>query len=294
MPLPRFAYVAAHSLSEASSLLAEHGEGARLMAGGTDLLIQLRRKVRVPSVVIGLSGIPGADRLAVDEVHGLIIGPLAVLATVADDADVRRRFRALAQAAAATATVPVRNRATVAGNLCNASPAADTAAPLLVYDAEVVLLSGGGQRTLPLAQFFRGPGRTSLERAEVLAEIRVPAPGPSTGSDYQRLSGRSHVDIAAVSVAALVALDARGVVTRARVALGAVAPVPLRVERAEELLVGHPVAPERMAQAAAAAAAAARPISDVRASADYRRRMVEVLTRRALTRAAEAAGWTHA
>ena len=286
MPLPKFSYLAPKSLAEACALLAEHGQNAKLMAGGTDLLLKLGRTGRAPRFVIGLRNVPGLDFVRFDPAKGLSIGALALLSTVAEHADVRRLYPALAQAAGATATVQIRNMGTVAGNLCNASPSADTATPLLVHGAEVVLSGPDGERTLPLERFFRGPGQTALAGAEVLREIRMPPPAPRTGSAYLRISERSQVDIAAACVSALVTLDASGRCVKARLALGSVAPTPLRAEEAERILEGQPPGDAAIAKAAASACAASRPISDARAGAAWRKKMVEVLTRRALHAAA--------
>ncbi|MBI2893875.1 MAG: xanthine dehydrogenase family protein subunit M [Deltaproteobacteria bacterium] len=292
MPLPRFRYVAPESLEAACELLAEHGDRARVMAGGTDLLLRMKRLPRAgaPEVVIGLRGVPGLDTIRIDD-GGLSIGALTLLASVAGSTDVNRLCPALASAARSTATVQIRNMGTVVGNLCNASPAADTATPLLVYGASVLLVRPGGERrTVPLEDFFLGPGRTALGPGEIVAEVRVPPPCGRAGSDYQRLSQRSRVDIAAVCVSTLVCLDRDGSAARVRIALGAVAPVPLRAKSAERVLEGRPPTAELVAQAAAAAAREARPISDVRSSGEYRRRMVEVLARRSLVRSASLAG----
>ena len=292
MPLPRFAYHGAETLEAACALLSEHGERAAVMAGGTDLLLHLRlRPERAPAVVVGLRGIAGLDATRYDPDLGLTIGALASLADVAGHPDVRRIYPALADAAAATATVQIRNMGTVAGNLCNASPAADTATPLLAYGAEAHLVRAGGvRRVLPLEDFFLGPGKTALERGELLEAIRVPRPCGRAGSAYARLSGRSRVDIAAVCASALVCLGTDGRVERARIAIGAVAPVPMRVTAAEQVLEGPLPSAELVAEAASLAARASRPISDVRASAPYRRQMVEVLTRRAIERSLALAG----
>lgn len=294
MPLPRFEYESPTTIEQACALLAEHGDRAAPMAGGTDLLLHLRLRPqtdRTPKIVVGLRGIPGLDAVRFDGDEGLTIGALARLADVASHPDVRRLYPALATAAASTATVQIRNMGTVAGNLCNASPAADTATPLVVYGAEVRLVrAGGGRRTLSLEQFFVGPGKTALERGELVEEIRVPRPAVRTGAVYERLSGRSKVDIAAVCVSALVRLAEDGRVELVRIALGAVAPVPLRATAAEQVLAGRVPSQALCAEAAALAARAARPISDVRSSAPYRRAMVEVLTRRALERSLAVAG----
>ncbi len=290
MPLPKFAYLAPKSLSETCALLAQHGPNARLLAGGTDLLLKLSRAGQSPRFLVGLRNVPGLDYVRFDATTGLSIGALGLLSTVCEHDDVRRRYPALAEAAQATATVQIRNMGTVAGNLCNASPSADTATPLLVYGAEVVLHGPAGDRKLPLDQFFLGPGQTALGPGELLREVRVPVPAARTGSDYQRISERSQVDIAAVCASGLVTLDAEGRCIHARLALGAVAPTPRRVDDAERALVGAVIDEAAIARAAALAKAASRPISDARAGAAWRKQMVEVLAARAIRAALRSSG----
>lgn len=289
MPLPRFNYLAPKTLKEASALLAEHGDRARLMAGGTDLLIRLGQRAMSPDFIIGLRGLPGLDGISFSIENGLVIGALARLADVADHPEVLKRYPALSISASSTATVQVRNMGTVVGNICNAAPSADNATPLLVYDAMVHIIHPGGERKLALNEFFRGPGLTALEQGEIVKEIVLPVPGPLTGSDYQKLSERSKVDIAAVGVASFLSLDEAGVVDSVKIALGAVAPTPLRARRAEDAVKGQKPTDELFAKAAEIAAEESSPITDLRAGAEYRRKMVGVLTKRALTKSFEIA-----
>jgi CO/xanthine dehydrogenase FAD-binding subunit len=282
MGLPKFSYIKPKNLKEASALLIEYGDTARVMAGGTDLLIRLRHCAITPQYVIGLSGLKELESIHYSNESGLVIGALARLNQVAEHADVRERFPALAHAASITATVQIRNMGTVVGNICNAAPSADTATPLLAYDAEVVVVHPGGERTIPIDSFFRGPGLTALEAGELVKELRITVPPRSAGSDYQKLSARSKVDIAAVGVSALVVPDDQGRLARVRIAMGAVAPVPLRAHRAEKILENQAPSDELVRESARAAADECSPISDVRADGAYRRRMVEVLAERAL------------
>ena len=282
MSLPRFSYLAPDSLGEACALMTQYGDKARLMAGGTDLLLKMSQGSAAPEFVIGLRAIDGLNEISFDPAKGLRIGSLSRLADVAEHPDVRRHFPALAYSASRTATVQIRNMGTLAGNICNAAPSADNAAPLLVYGAEVLIVHPGGERVLPLTEFFRGPGVTALAAGEIVKQIRIPAPVARTGSDYQKLSARSKADIAAVGVAAMVVLDEAGVCLNARIALGAVAPVPTLAWRAGNIVAGQVVHHDLIEQAAATAAEECSPISDVRATAAYRRRMVQTLTARAL------------
>ncbi len=191
----------------------------------------------------------------------------------------------LARAAQATATVQIRNMGTVMGNICNASPSADNIPTLMVREATVIAVSTTGEREIPLAEFFLGPGKTALEATEIAREIRVPAPAAASGVSYQKISPRSKVDIAAVNVAAFLELDADRNCRQARLCLGAVGPTPLRAPRTEAFLRGKSLRPEVLEEAGELAAGEATPISDVRASKEYRRLMVAILSKRALAEA---------
>lgn len=286
MPLPAFDYLSPRTLDEASALLRTHGDDAMIIAGGTNVLVHLQGEDARPGYLIGLQGIPGLTPLGFDPTSGLTLGAMTTLADAAGSVQVRTHYPALAGAANVAATVQIRNRATVVGNLCNASPCADTAVPLLAYEATVVTVGLNGTRLIPLDQFFRGPGATALERdhGELVRAITVPPCAPRTGAAFERLSSRSTVDIAAASVCALMTLDADGVATTVRIALGSVAPTPRRAHEAEDRLQGSLPTDSSLREAARLAAAASAPITDMRASLEYRRQMVEVLTLRALRR----------
>ncbi|HEX7128126.1 MAG TPA: FAD binding domain-containing protein [Thermodesulfobacteriota bacterium] len=286
--LARFEYAAPTSLEAALDLLGRHGEAARPLAGGTDLLLQMRRGRMRPAVLVDLKRVPGLA--GIENGGGLRIGALASHADlVASPLAAAPARRALAEAARCVSGPQIRNRGTVGGNLCNASPAADLAPPLLALGAAVeVARRGAPVRTLPAERLFAGPGRTVLSPGDLLVGIALPAAAARTGSAYERAT-RVAIDIALVGVAACVTLAADGTVAEARVALGAVAPTPILAAGAAAALVGRAPEPAALAAAARAAAADARPITAVRASADYRRHMVEVLARRALARAVAAA-----
>jgi len=288
MPLPKFEYIAPTSIEEACALLKEKGPDARVMAGGTDLLIKVKRRVLRPTTIIGLKAIPELSRIEVKKNKGLYIGATALLGDVAAHPQVRRFYPAVAYAASVTANVQIRNMGTVVGNLCNAAPSADNAPTLLVMGAQVTIANPEGSRVLPLEEFFKGPGVTALEEGEIVKEIFVPWPPKGSGVSYQHISPRGKVDIAAVCVGAMVVMDGR-VCKEARVALGAVAPIPLRAKKTERLLQGKELTPEWLKSAGVQASKEAKPISDVRASAWYRRQMVQVLTKRALEEAKAAA-----
>jgi CO/xanthine dehydrogenase FAD-binding subunit len=282
MALPRFSYLIPKDLKEACLMLAEHKDKALILAGGTDLLLKMQNRIVQPEYIIGISNIPHTDYIHVDN-QQLVIGANARIAAVGQHPQIQRYFPALAYAASVTATVQIRNMGTVVGNICNASPAADTATPLLVYDAKVVIMHPEGERFLPLGEFFRGPGVTVLESGEIVKELILPLTPDRSGSNYQKLSERGKVDIAAIGVSAFLLVDETEVVTHVRIAIGAVAPVPKRVPRAEKVLEGKRLTQALVKQAAQISMDEAAPITDMRATALYRKKMVGVLTRRALS-----------
>ncbi|MCS6843174.1 MAG: xanthine dehydrogenase family protein subunit M [Caldilineales bacterium] len=284
----RFDYLEPATLSEAVALLAQHGARARVLAGGTDLLTALKEGWERPDWVLSIGRVADLRYIRYDSRDGLRIGALATVREVETSPLVRKHYPVLAEAAGTLASVQIRNLATLAGNVCRASPSGDTLPALLVLDAEARLVGPSGERRVPLARFFVGPGRTVMEPTELLAELVLPPPRPGTGAHYIKHSLRRAMDLAVVGVAALVALDGETCVD-ARIALGAVAPTPIRALAAEEQLVGRPITPDAAEAAADLAQAAARPITDVRGTAPYRRRMVHVLTRRCILRAAELA-----
>jgi len=284
----RFELALPHSIDDCLKILAEHGSEAKVVAGGTDLLPQLKNALLKPSYVVDLSGIAALRTLAHANGNGLRVGALVTARAVELDGRVRSIYTSIAEGGALVGSVQVRNLATVVGNLCNAAPSADMAPPLLALDAEAVIAGPGGQRRVPLASFFTGVRRTVLAPNELLVEIAVPAPGPRSGGNYLRHTPRRELDIAVVGVASQITLT-DGVCTKARIALASVAPTPVRAMAAEQALVGQPITPELIERAAELALESARPISDQRGSADYRRHLVRVLTRRTLTTALERA-----
>jgi carbon-monoxide dehydrogenase medium subunit len=269
------------SVEECLRALADRGPDARVVAGGTDLVPQLKAGMLQTGCVVDLSGVKQLRQLARANGSGLRIGAAVTARTLERDAAVKKAYPALSESGALVGSVQVRNLATLGGNLCNAAPSADMAPPLLALDAEAVIAGPNGTRRVPFASFFLGVRRTVLEPGELLVEIVVPDPGPHSGGNYRRHTPRRELDIAVVGVASQLTL-AQGVCRKARIALAAVAPTPVRATAAERLLEGQPVAPELIDRAAAAAVEAARPISDQRGSADFRRHLVQVLTRRTL------------
>jgi CO/xanthine dehydrogenase FAD-binding subunit len=203
--------------------------------------------------------------------------------------DVRPRYPAVAYAASVTANTQIRNMGTVAGNLCNAAPSAENAPTLMAMNAEVAVLGKNGERRLPLESFFKGPGKTALQPWEILTSIFVPLPPPRSGASYQHISARGKVDISAVCVGTMVTLNQSGACEDVRIVLGAVAPVPMRAVKGEGILKGKKPTQERLEQSAEQAMKESKPISDLRASASYRKAMVRVLTKRALQEALQRA-----
>ena len=284
----RFELVLPRDIDEALRVLSERGSEAKLLAGGTDLLPQLKNGMLKPAWVIDLSGVERVRALRA-ETNGLRIGAAVTARTLERDAAAQKTYTSLAESGALVGSVQVRNLATLGGNLCNAAPSADMAPPLLALDAEAVIAGPKGERRLPFTDFFTGVRSTVLGVDEILLEIFVPAPKARSGGHYLRHTPRRELDIAVVGVASQLTLS-NGTCAKARIALAAVAPVPLRARAAEQALEGKPVTPETIERAAELAVEAAKPISDQRGSADYRRHLVRVLTRRTLRTALARAG----
>lgn len=285
-----FRYERPHSLAEAISLLEQWDGRAWPLAGGTDLVVQMQEAGLRPACIISLNHIPDLRGITFTPGGGLRLGALTTMDEIVHHPDVRVRYPVLVDGASVIGSQQIRNMATLGGNLCNAAPSADTAPPLLVLDAVAVIAGPEGERRVPVHQFFTGPGETVLGRGELLVAVELPPPAAGFVAHYRRHTPRAWMDIAVVGVAAGLVLDGDGVVTDARVALGAVAPTPIRSARAETVLRTRPLTEEVIQAAAAAAAQDARPISDIRASADYRRHLVEVLTRRVLRFVREPSG----
>jgi carbon-monoxide dehydrogenase medium subunit len=289
----RFDYTAPETLEDAIEALRSR-EGAMLLAGGTDLVVQMKESDRRVPVVVSLRRIPGLRGISWDPASGLRVGAGTLLADVAGHEVVRERYAAIADGAGVVGSVQTRNLGTIGGNVCNAAPSADTAPGLLVYDAVAHIAGAGGARRLPLREFFTGPGTTALQAGEIVTAFELPVPPERSGSVYQRHTPRKAMDIAVVGVACRVDLDSSGSIADAAIALGAVAPTPIRCPEAEALLRGERPSEALFERAAVAARDASRPISDVRGSAEFRRELVRVMTKRCLAiaaaRAANAAG----
>ncbi len=281
MGLPRFDFHRPKTIDEAISLLKEFGSDAKLMAGGTDLLIRMSQKVIKPKHIIYLKSIEGLDRVEPRD-DGVFIGACATLADVAENSFIRENFLALSNACRLMATTQVRNKGTVVGNLCNAAPSADTAPSLIAMGAKAIIAGGSGRREVPLEEFFAGPGKTVLSSDELVEGIFIPKQPPKSFSVYLKFSHRSMVDIAIVGVGARVIVDGGENCSDVRVVLGAVAPTPMRAKETEDFVRGKAVDEDVANKAGEIASSEAKPITDVRTTEEYRRHIVGVLTKRAL------------
>jgi CO/xanthine dehydrogenase FAD-binding subunit len=281
-----FAYHEPRSLAEAIALLENYGSAARVLAGGTDLLVQLKlSKVRAGHLVC-ISKIPELRMLTQN--GGLKIGPLIVHRDLERSSIIREKFSALFEAARSVTSVQVRVMGTLGGNLCHASSAADSAPALLALGAQVEVAGGAEPRILPLEDFFVGPGKNALKPGELLVEIRVPDPGPGVGSAFLKLT-RVAADLAKVNVAVFVRREG-DVCRECRIASGAVAPTPIRLKKAEGILRGKRFSEELCGLAGEEAGEEVQPIDDIRSTAWYRREVIKVLVRDALKEAWERAG----
>ena len=265
------------TLAEASRLFAE--EHAQLLAGGTDLVIGMKASTETPQSVISLQKIQGLDSITSDSDGGITIGAMTKVREVELSDDVQKYHTALAEGASEIGSIQIRNLATIGGNIAHASPAADTVAGLLVADAQVDIASADGGRSVPINELFTGPGQTVLKPGEIITQFRLP--NPASGSHYIKHKIREVMDLAFIGVASAVNID-NGTITDARIGLAAVAPTPIRATEAEDLLKGKEITAELLEQAGEAAATATSPISDLRCSAEHRKEMVNVLTRRTL------------
>jgi len=278
-----FEYHEPTSVAEAIDLGARFGADGRFLAGGTDLIIQMRRGKLHPRHVVSLHRVPGLD--GVDANGSVTLGALVTHRALERHAAFQGRLRALVEGAQVVGGHHVRNVGTVGGNIVNASPAADVTPVLLALDAAVTCAGPGGERTLPLDSFLAGPGQTALRPGELLTRVRFPALSELSATAFLKAGRRRAMEISVVCVGARLTLDATGErCTEARIVLGAVAPTTRRARGAEQALVGRAPTPAVLREAGRFAAAESQPISDVRASARYRTLLVETLVTRALTR----------
>lgn len=279
-------YFSTKSVGETISLLLECGEKSKIIAGGTDLLAQMKKKELLPEFLISIGGISDLDYIQYDEKNGLSVGALATISSLESSSLIRSKFSILAQAAGTLGTPVIRDRATIGGNLCNAAPSADTAPALMVLGARVNIAGVEGERIISIEDFFTGPGQTIVKHGEVLTEIQVPNLLPKSGGAYIKQTRTRGADLAIVGVAALVVMEG-DIINDTKIALGAVAPTPIRAKEAEEILKGKKLGDELLEECSQVASAETRPIDDTRSSADYRRKLAAVLVKRAVRQAVE-------
>ncbi len=275
-----FDYAAPASLPEAVGLLASQ-PSARLLAGGTDLLVQLRSGRKEADVVIDVKKIPELNEIAFSPAGGLTIGAAVPCYRLTADASIQSHYPALVEVASWIGGTQIQGRASLGGNLCNSAPSADSIPLLIALGASALIAGPAGSRSVPVEDFCTAPGRNQLAPGELLVSIQIPPPAPFSGAAYLRFIPRNEMDIAVVGAGAAVTLS-NGVIAGARIALSSVAPTPLYVPAAGESLVNQMPTAEALETAAKIAQEAASPISDMRGSAAYRRHLCAVMVRRAL------------
>jgi carbon-monoxide dehydrogenase medium subunit len=282
--LPKFEYLAPKTIEEALAILKDLKDQARVMAGGTDILAQMKNREITPAYLVGIKNIRSLDYIEYGQNDGLRFGALSTVGSIENSSLIRNKYNILAQAVRCMASTQIRNVATIAGNLCSAVPSADTAPALLVSGAKLKLRNDQGIRVVPIEEFFTGPRRTVLRDDELLAEIQLPDLTPGNKGVYLRYSLRKAMALASASVAVMMNSEDQ-YCKDIKIALGAVAPTPHRATGAEVVLRGQHLDNELIGEAARVASEEAQPISDIRASADYRRELVRVLTARAVKQA---------
>jgi carbon-monoxide dehydrogenase medium subunit len=286
MHLPSFDYLAPKEPAELASMLAKYGKEARILSGGTDLLVQMKDHALTPKYVIDISRLESLSTISFDEQSGLVIGSAAKMDELLRVPVVKGRYAALWTATETVGARQILAMGSVGGNICNASPAADTPPALVAFDAEVRLRSAKEGRTMPLLDFILGNRKTALREGEYLESIKLAAPPPDSGSAYQHFRVRGGMEIAMVSAAVNVQIDPKTKsVKDLRIVLGVVAPTPIRARDAEQMIVGQVPSDELLTSAAEACAQISKPIDDFRASAEYRRAVLKVHFERAFNEA---------
>ena len=301
--MKKFDYLKPKTLEEALSLLETHGEKAKLIAGGTDVIVMIKQKTMSPEVLISLQGIPGLDQIQFD--GGLRMGPMVTHRAIEKSEIIRKQFSALTDATDSLGSIQIRNVATIGGNICTAAPSADTATPLLVLGTQVKVKSLKRERTIAIEEFFKGPSQSVLKGNEIVTELVIPKPLPNTGSAYWKHQRRLALDLPIVGVSVLLSLDKDEiscsdmlcstspissilhrmeedelVCKEVRIALGVAAPTPMRALKAEKMLRGQQLSDELLQQVAETAASEAQPRDSIRGEAWYRRDMIRVLVKR--------------
>ena len=281
-------YARAQEIDEAVRLLADHGPTARILAGGTDVIVLARERRRKIDLFVDIKSIPEVNELHYDAQAGLTVGAVVPCYQIYGHADVRQHYAVLVDCTELIGGTAIQGRASLGGNLCNASPAADGIPAMMVLDGVATIAGPGGRREVSVAEFCTGPGENVLQAGEILVSLQFPPPQPNSGAMFLRFIPRNEMDIAVTNAAAHVRLDG-DVIAWARVAVGAVAPTPLSVSPAADAVMGNPLTDASIAAAAAAARAAALPIDDMRGTITQRRHLAGVLTERVLRGAVERA-----
>jgi len=285
MIVPEFEYVSPQSLQEACALLVQYGDSARVLAGGSDLLVKMKDGLMKPAYLVSLKNLDSLKAIRYETGRGIIIGARASHNEVMNNSLLQEKYRSVCEAAHSMAAEQIRNIGTVGGNLVNAVPSADLPPILIALDAQARIVGSSGERNISLENFFLGPGKTVLEKGEILAEIIIPDQ-PTTGSNYIKFGLRRAGALAVVGVASSVTVG-DGTCRDVRIVLGAVAPTPMRAVQAENVIRGKKISQGLIDEAGRTAAAESKPISDIRGSIEYRRNLVSVLTRRSLKAAIE-------
>lgn len=285
MIIPEFEYVLPQSLEEACALLVQYGDSAKVLAGGSDLLVKMKDGLMKPAYLVSLKHLDSLKAIRYETSTGVIIGARATHNEVMNSSLLKEKYRSVCEAARSMAAEQIRNIGTIGGNLVNAVPSADLPPILIALDGRARIVGTSGDRTIPLENFFLGPGKTVLEKGEILAEIIIPDQ-PTTGSNYIKFGLRRAGALAVAGVASSVTVSGN-ICKDVRIVLGAVAPTPIRARQAESVLRGRKISQELIDEAGKVAGTESKPINDIRGSIEYRRNLVSVLTRRSLKAAIE-------
>jgi carbon-monoxide dehydrogenase medium subunit len=284
--LPKFEYHVPSTIAEALDQISQYGNKGKVIAGGTDLLVSMKKRETIPEHLINLKEIEALKGITYDETEGIKIGALTTIGDIERAEVVREKFPPLWDAVKVMAAQQVRNLGTIGGNLCSASPSADTAPPLMALGASLKLTRVLHERVVPVEDFFKAPGESVLKPEEILTEILIPNLPDNSGGAYIKLMRRNAMDLALVGVAAWLRLDGKTCI-EARIALGAVAPTPIRAHTTESVLTHKDVDENLIEEGGKKASQEAKPIDDIRASKAYRKEMIKVLTKRAIKKACE-------
>lgn len=287
--LPRFEYIRAKNVKEAIHILETEGADVRVLAGGTDIFVEMKQGQSHPRLLLDIKAIPELTKLSLESNGELTIGASVSLAELEYWAAEQKDWSGLSITARNIGSEQVRNRGTVVGNICRASPAGDMAPMLIAMDARVEIAGPQESKTMPVEDFLVGPGQTALKTGELVTLIKIPRPPSDTGAAFYKIGRRRAMNVAIASAAAWIAINRANEINSARIVLGAVAPTPLRLNAAEEILLNKGITDQTLVDICELAGSMAVPITDFRSTQDYRLKIVKVLTRRALQQAWERA-----